>query len=92
MSKYSPPREKTSPIKVKDYFTNPLHKIKQSAFTEVSFSVPALSTFVRHFTYKNNSKYINLADIQEYIKKFSNFAFMQPTITRSSSRPTSISS
>lgn len=27
-------KEKTSsPIKVKDYFTNPLHKIRQPAFT-----------------------------------------------------------
>jgi hypothetical protein len=34
-SRKSPSPDKntaSSPIKVKDYFTNPLHKIKQSAF------------------------------------------------------------
>lgn len=57
-----PPHDKfssPSPIKVKDYFTNPLHKIKQPAFTEVGFTVSALNTFVKNFTYRNNSKYIN---------------------------------
>lgn len=72
-SKMSPERrDKTpSPIKVKDYFTNPLHKIKQPAFTEVGFTVPALNTFVKNFTNRQNSKYVSLHTIKDFIKKFS---------------------
>ena len=61
-----------SPIKVKDYFTNPLHKIKQPAFTEVGFTHSALNTFVKTFTNRSNNKYINLSAVKNYIKSFSN--------------------
>ena len=84
-------KEKTttaSPIRVKDYFTNPLHKIKQPAFTEVGFTVSALNTFVKNFTNRTNSKYINFQEIKSYIKKFSNSSLTQPTIMVSSCRCT----
>ena len=69
----SPERNKTpSPIKVKDYFTNPLHKIKQPAFTEVGFTTTALNTFVKNFTNRHNSQYISLTSIKSFIKSFSN--------------------
>lgn len=65
-------RNKTpSPIKVKDFFTNPLHKIKQPAFTQIGFTSGTLNTFVKSFTYRENSNYINMSAIKSYIKSFS---------------------
>lgn len=81
-SRTSPDRPlQTSPIKVKDYFTNPLHRIKQSSFTEVSFTVSALNTFVRNFSHKANPKFISLHEIQQYVKKFSTDVWTQQTTT-----------
>ena len=70
----SPDKSKLpSPIRVKDYFTNPLHKIKQPAFTEVGFTTTALNTFVKNFTNRHQSQYISLTAIKAFIKSFSNF-------------------
>ena len=61
-----------SPIKIKDFFTNPLHKIKQPAFTEIGFTHATLNTFVKTFTHRHNSRFINMASIKAYIKSFTN--------------------
>ena len=70
-------REKSSPspIKVKDFFTNPLHKIKQPAFVEVGFNHTTLSTFIKAFTCKYNTRYLSLTSIKAFIKKFSTISF-----------------
>ena len=65
-----------SPIKVKDYFANPLHKIKQPAFTEIGFTHSTLNTFVKTFTNRYNNKYIDLASVKAYIKSFSTSMIM----------------
>ena len=56
--------KKTSPIKIKDYFTNPIHRISQPAFVEVSFNPQTLNTFVKTFTNRYNSRYISYQAIQ----------------------------
>lgn len=48
-----------SPIKVKDYFANPIHRIKQPAFVEVGFNQSTLNTFVKKFTNRLSGRYIN---------------------------------
>ena len=60
-----------SPVRVKDYFTNPLHRIKQPAFVEIGFSEVALNTFVKTFTNRHNNRLINLAAVKEFIRNFS---------------------
>lgn len=49
---------------MKDYFTNPIHRIKQRAFVEVGLGEGALNTFVKNFTNRNNPRYISYAAIR----------------------------
>lgn len=69
-------RREGSPMKVKDYFTNPIHKIKQSSFLEVGFTQEHLNTFVKAFTNRFNSRYISFATIREFISTFSMLCLM----------------
>ena len=61
-----------SPIKVKDYFINPTHRIKQNSFVEVGLGEGALNTFVKNFTNRHNPRYISYTAIHEFIVSFSN--------------------
>lgn len=65
-------KKEPSPIKVKDYFTNPLHKIKQPCFVQTGFNQSHLNTFVKAFTNRTNTNYISMASIENFIKKFTN--------------------
>ncbi len=66
-------KKSDSPMKVKDYFANPAHKIKQPAFVEVGFNQSTLNTFVKNFTNRYSNRYISYSAIKEFIKSFSNF-------------------
>lgn len=58
-------------MKVKDYFANPIHKIRQSAFIDVGFTQSTLNTFVKNFTNRYSNRYISYSAIKEFIKSFS---------------------
>lgn len=57
-------RKEGSPIKVKDFFANPIHKIKQPAFVQVGFNESTLNTFVKTFTNRYSSRYISYIAIK----------------------------
>jgi hypothetical protein len=57
-------KKEGSPMKIKDYFANPLHRIRQSTFLEVEFTQEHLNTFVKTFTNRNSSRYISFVDIR----------------------------
>ena len=65
-------KSQPSPIKIKDYFTNPLHKIKQPSFLETGFNQSHLNTFVKAFTNKNDPNYISMSSIKKFIQSFTN--------------------
>jgi hypothetical protein len=65
-------KKEPSPIKVKDYFTNPLHKIKQPNFVQTGFNQSHLNTFVKAFTNRSNNNYISITAIKSFIKNFTN--------------------
>jgi hypothetical protein len=69
-------KKEGSPIKVKDYFTNPIHKIKQPAFVGVGFTQSTLNTFVKTFTNRYSNRYISYSAIKEFIKSFSKAAII----------------
>jgi signal recognition particle receptor subunit beta len=64
-------KKSDSPMKVKDYFANPVHKIKQPAFVEVGFNQSTLNTFVNNFTNRYSNRYISYSAIKQFIKSFS---------------------
>lgn len=64
--------KKHSPIKIKDYFTNPLHKIKQPSFLETGFNESHLNTFVKAFVNKNDPNYISITSVKKFIQSFTN--------------------
>ena len=64
-------KKEGSPLKVKDYFTNPIHRIRQSTFLEVGFTQEHLNTFVKAFTNRFNSRCLSFTAIQEFISTFS---------------------
>jgi len=51
-------------MKVKDYFTNPIHKIRQPSFLDVGFTQEHLNTFVKAFTNRFNSRYISFTALK----------------------------
>lgn len=57
-------KKEGSPLKVKDYFANPIHRIRQPAFVEVGFSQSHLNTFVKTFTNRYHSRYISYLTIR----------------------------
>jgi hypothetical protein len=75
-------RREGSPLKVKDYFTNPTHRIRQQAFVEVGFTQTHLNTFVKAFTNRYHSRFISFSSIREFIASFSNIGSTQPTKTQ----------
>jgi len=64
--------KKHSPIKIKDYFTNPLHKIKQPSFLETGFNDSHLNSFVKGFTNRNDPSFISISAIKKFIQSFTN--------------------
>jgi hypothetical protein len=76
-------KKEGSPIKVKDFFANPIHKIKQPAFVSVGFNQSTLNTFVKNFTNRYSNRYISYAAIKEFIKSFSTLALIQPITAQS---------
>jgi len=56
--------KKGSPIKIKDYFANPIHRIRQPAFVGVGFTQSTLNTFVKAFTNRYSSRYISFTAIR----------------------------
>ena len=69
-----------SPMKVKDYFANPMHRIRQPAFVGVDFTQSHLNTFIKSFTNRFNSRYISFTAIREFITSFSSSLFIQQII------------
>lgn len=61
-----------SPIKIKEYFTNPLHKIKQPSFIETGFNEAHLNTFVKTFANKSDPNLISISAIRKFIQSFTN--------------------
>jgi hypothetical protein len=57
-------KKEPSPIKIKDFFTNPTHKIKQQSFVEVGFNQTTLNTFVKSFTNRHNNRFISFTAIK----------------------------
>jgi len=57
-------KKEGSPIKVKDYFANPMNRIRQPAFVEIGYSDQALNTFVKSFTNRYNGRYISFSAIR----------------------------
>lgn len=51
-------------MKIKDYFTNPIHRIRQPAFVAVGFTQSTLNNFVKTFTNRHSSRYISFAAIR----------------------------
>lgn len=60
-----------SPLKVKDYFANPMHRIRQTSFLEVGLTEDQLNTFVKTFTNRSNSRYISFEAVCDFITTFS---------------------